>query len=111
METQPGLPFALRGWPFGSVGCVPPAPQTPTPLPAPQNVPGAQELAPLPGMAGVAWGGDPRGSKASELSRCVFCLLGQLAVGVLSASSDPSTGHVAGPPLARLASLSLLPAS
>lgn len=61
------------------MGCVPPAPQTPTPLPAP----GAQELAPWPGTAGVAWSGDPRGSKASELSRCVFCLLGQLAVGIL----------------------------
>lgn len=47
--------------------------------------------------------GDLHGSLASELSRCVFCLLGQLAAGLLSAFNDPSTGHVAGPPLACLA--------
>ena len=47
----------------------PPGPDTP---PTPQSVPGARELSPLPGMAGVAWSGGPRGSKASELSRCVL---------------------------------------
>ena len=55
--------------------------------------------------------GDLHGSLASELSRCVFCLLGQLAAGLLSAFNDPSTGHVAGPPLACLAVSSLFPAS
>lgn len=52
---------------------------------------------------GVLKSGDLHGSVASELSRCVFCLLGQLAAGLLSAFNDPSTGHVAGPPLACLA--------
>ena len=62
----------------------------------------------------LPWGlksGDLHGSMASELSRCVFCLLGQLAAGLLSAFNDPSTGHVAGTPLPVLLFLSLFPAS
>lgn len=98
--------FALRGGLLGRGVLGATCPQAPSPPPTPQSIlgtPGASTLAWIGRSRHGPWSGDLQCSKASELSRCVFCLLGQLAAGILSAFNDPSRGHVAGPPSACIA--------